>query len=75
MVTASKDITNCWANLNGALREVNNCRALTSRRNMRRSKKSRARRPPNANARPTTPLKGPVSQEAMSTCYEGFYEV
>ena len=28
MVTVSKEFTNCWATLNGALREVDNCRAL-----------------------------------------------
>ena len=28
MVAASKECTNCWANLNGALREVNNCWVL-----------------------------------------------
>ena len=28
MVDASKEYTNCWANLNGALREVNNLRVL-----------------------------------------------
>ena len=28
MVTASKEFTNCWPNLKGAFREVNNCRAL-----------------------------------------------
>ena len=27
-VAASQEDTNCWANLNGALREINNCRVL-----------------------------------------------
>ena len=28
MVAASNEYATCWANLNGAFREVNNCRAL-----------------------------------------------
>ena len=28
MDIASRDFTNCWAHLNGAFREVSNCRAL-----------------------------------------------